>query len=115
MAIETVVGNRAWIYSHNIGRNAAAGTGFSMPIGVAPAKDGVLFVASRGSDTNPNQRISKVTVDQEFIHEFGLVCEEQGSHVFLTGVALDRAQIVYTTDEWLNRVSVFSNDCILLR
>ena len=115
MPIETVVGNRAWIYSHNIGRNAAAGMGFSMPIGVAPAKDGVLFVASRGSDTNPNQRISKVTLDQDFIHEFGRVGEEQGSHVFLTGVALDRDENVYTTDEWLNRVSVFDNDGNFLR
>ena len=115
MAIETVVGSRAWIYSHNIGRNAAAGMGFSMPIGVAPAKDGVLFVASRGSDTNPNQRISKVTLDQDFIHEFGRVGEEQGSHVFLTGVALDRDENVYTTDEWLNRVSVFDNDGNFLR
>ncbi len=110
MAIETMAGGRAWIYSHNVGRNAAAGMGFSMPIGVAPAKDGVLFVANRGSDTNPNQRISKITVDHEFIHEFGRVGEEQGNHVFLTAVALDRDENVYTTDEWLNRVSVFDND-----
>lgn len=110
MAIETMAGGRAWIYSHNVGRNAGAGMGFSMPIGVAPAKDGVLFVANRGSDTNPNQRISKITVDHEFIHEFGLVGEEQGNHVFLTAVALDRDENVYTTDEWLNRVSVFDND-----
>lgn len=115
MAIETVVGSRAWIYSHNIGRNAAAGTGFSMPIGVAPAKDGVLFVANRGSDTNPNQRVSKITVDQEFIHEFGRVGPEQGAHVFLTGVALDRDENVYTIDEWLNRVNVFDYDGNFLR
>ena len=110
MAIETMAGGRAWIYSHNIGRNGAAGMGFSMPIGVAPARDGVLFVANRGSDTNPNQRISKLTLDQEFITEFGRVDAAQGSHVFLTGVALDREENVYTTDEWLNRVSVFDKD-----
>lgn len=110
MAIETMASGRAWIYSHNIGRNGAAGMGFSMPIGVAPAKDGVLFVASRGSDTNPNQRVSKITVDHEFIHEFGRVGDEQGNHVFLTAVALDKDENVYTTDEWLNRVSVFDND-----
>ena len=115
MAIETMGGGRAWIYSHNIGRNGAAGMGFSMPIGVAPARDGVLFVANRGSDTNPNQRISKLTLDQEFITEFGRVDAAQGSHVFLTGVALDREENVYTTDEWLNRVSVFDKDGGFLR
>ncbi len=115
MAIETAAGGRAWIYSHNIGRNAAAGMGFSVPIGVAPARDGVLFVASRGSDTNPNQRVSKLTLDQEFITEFGRVDAEQGSHVFLTGVALDRDENVYTTDEWLNRVCVFAQDGGFLR
>ena len=115
MAIETMAGGRAWIYSHNIGRNGAAGMGFSMPIGVAPARDGVLFVANRGSDTNPNQRISKLTLDQEFITEFGRVDAAQGSHVFLTGVALDREENVYTTDEWLNRVSVFDKDGGFLR
>ena len=115
MAIETMAGGRAWIYSHNIGRNGAAGMGFSMPIGVAPARDGVLFVANRGSDTNPNQRISKLTLDQEFITEFGRVDAAQGSHVFLTGVALDREENVYTTDEWLNRVSVFDKGGGFLR
>ena len=115
MAIETMAGGRAWIYSHNIGRNGAAGMGFSMPIGVAPARDGVLFVANRGSDTNPNQRISKLTLDQEFITEFGRVDAAQGSHVVLTGVALDREENVYTTDEWLNRVSVFDKDGGFLR
>ena len=98
MAIETIVGNRAWIYSHNIGRYAAAGMVFSMPIGVAPAKNGILFVANRGSDTNHNQRVSKITVHQEFIDEFGLVGEEAGSHVCLTGMALDVASHVYHHD-----------------
>lgn len=110
MAIETMAGSRAWIYSHNIGRNAMTGMGFSVPIGVAPAKDNVLFVASRGSDIFPNQRVSKVTMDQEFIGEFGRVDSEQGSHVFLTGVAVDQEDNVYTTDEWLNRVNVFDKD-----
>jgi hypothetical protein len=35
MALNTVVAGRAWLYSHNIGRNAQAGMGFSNPVGVA--------------------------------------------------------------------------------
>ena len=114
MAIETLAAGRGWIYSHNIGRNGAAGMGFSQPIGVAPAKDGILYVASRGADTNQNQRISKLTVDQEFISEFGRAGEDQGQFVFLTAVALDRDENVYTSDEWLNRITAFDKDGTLL-
>ena len=48
MAQNTVAAGRAWLYSHNIGRNAVAGMGFSLPIGVACADDGVLYIANRG-------------------------------------------------------------------
>ena len=115
MAIHTVAAGRAWLYSHNIGRNGAAGMGFSMPIGVAPAKDGILYVANRGSDTNPNQRINKLTVDQEFINEFGRAgpaygSDAPGQFAWITSVALDKDENVYASDEWLNKVLVFDKD-----
>ena len=115
MAIETVVGRRAWIYSHNIGRVAEAGTGFIYPVGVAAAKDGVLFVANRGYAYAQVQRISKVTVEEEFITEFGRGGEEEGQFSYLTAVALDREENVYTSDEWLHRITVFDKDGTLLR
>jgi DNA-binding beta-propeller fold protein YncE len=126
MALNTVAAGRAWLYSHNIGRGGAAGMGFSAPIGVAPAKDGILYVANRGSDTNPNQRISKITMDHQFISEFGSAgaayamtdqasMAEPGKFVWITGVALDQDENVYVTDEWLNRVTVFDKDGNLLK
>ena len=33
MALNTIVAVRAWLYSHNIGRQAQAGMGFSQPVG----------------------------------------------------------------------------------
>jgi len=115
MAIETVVGRRAWIYSHNIGRYGEAGTGFTFPVGVATAKDGVLFVADRGHDEFPSQRISKLTVEQEFITEFGRGGDDEGQFRFPTAVVLDRQENVYVSDEWLNRITVFDKDGTLLR
>jgi DNA-binding beta-propeller fold protein YncE len=126
MALNTVAAGRAWVYSHNIGRNAGAGMGFAQPVGVAPAKDGVLFVVSRGSDTNPSQRVSKVTVDQEFITEFGSggvayamtdpsEMAEPGKFVWITSVALDQDENVYVSDEWLHRITVFDKDGNLLK
>ena len=105
MPLDTLAAGRAWTYSHNVGRRATAGMGFNWPVAMAVAKDGVLFVANR------TPCISKVTVGQEFIHEFG----RNGEFVFLSGLALDRDQNVYASDEWQNRITVFDNDGNLLR
>jgi DNA-binding beta-propeller fold protein YncE len=124
MALNTVAAGRAWLYSHNIGRGGAAGMGFSAPVGVVPAKDGILFVANRGSDTNPNQRISKITYDHQFITEFGSAgpayttstegAHDPGKFVWVTAVALDKDENVYVSDEWLHRITVFDNEGNLL-
>ena len=53
MAQNTVAAGRAWLYSHNIGRNGAAGMGFSQPVSIAAAKDGVLYVTNRATEQNP--------------------------------------------------------------
>ena len=79
--------------------------GFGPPIGVALAKDDVLYVAIRGGS-----RITKATVDQEFLTEFGRGGEEEGQTVWLTAVALDQDENVYVTDEWLQRITVFDSD-----
>ena len=114
MAQNTVASGRAWIYSHNVGRGAAAGNGFRYPVGVATAKNDVLFVASRGlaaSNTGAvGVRLSKVTLDHQFLGEFGRNGDGPGEFTWLTAVALDRDENVYTTDEWLDRVTVFDND-----
>ena len=105
MALDTIAAGRAWIYSHNIGRRLEAGTGFSNPVGVAIAKDDVLFVANR---TVP--RILKLTMDEEFIHEFGRLGRGDGEFIYLTALALDQDENVYAADEWLNRITVFDKD-----
>ena len=114
MAQNTIASGRAWIYSHNVGRGAAAGTGFRLPVGVATAKNDVLFVANRGLAASAGGtvgvRISKVTLDHQFLGEFGRNGDGPGEFTWLTAVALDRDENVYTTDEWLDRVTVFDND-----
>ena len=115
MALNTIVAGRAWLYSHNIGRNAQAGMGFSNPVGVAVAPEGVLYVANRSGEQNPSSRISKVTIDQEFITEFGREGPAYGGggrnhFTWLTGVALDSEENVYTTDEWKSQISIFDKE-----
>ena len=120
MALHTVASGRAWVYSHNIGRNAQVGMGFSQPVGVATTKDGVIYVANRSGEQNPSSRISKCTVDHEFISEFGrqgpAYSASATSHFeWLTGVALDKDENVYTTDEWKSQVSIFDKEGELLQ
>ena len=64
MAEITAIAGRAWVYSHNIGRNGAAGMGFSQPVSIAAANDGVLYVTNRATEQNPGGiRVTKFTVD----------------------------------------------------
>ncbi len=96
MPLDTIAAGRAWTYSHNIGRRATAGMGFNWPVAMAVGKDGVMFVANR------TPHITKFTLDQEFIHEFG----RTGEFVFLSGLALDKDQNLYASDEWRNCITV---------
>jgi sugar lactone lactonase YvrE len=72
---------------------------------MALGKDGVVFVANR------TPHITKFTVDQEFIQEFG----RTGEFTFLSGIGLDKDQNIYASDEWRNRITVFDNDCNVMR
>ncbi|MFQ6029119.1 MAG: NHL repeat-containing protein [Dehalococcoidia bacterium] len=110
MALITVGAGRCWQYSHTLGRRQTAGTGFSRPVAVGLGNDGVLFVANRGAP-----RISKVTVDEEFLTEFGRGGQDEGQFVYLTAVAVDQDENVYTADEWLHRITVFDQDGTLLQ
>jgi len=109
MALITVAPGRCWQYSHYVGRRGGAGAGFIQPVGVAAGKDDVLYVANRAGS-----RITKTTVDQEFLKEFGRGGEEEGEMVWLTAVALDQDENVYVSDEWLHRVTVFDSEGELL-
>ena len=116
MAQITVAAGRCWQYSKYIGRQGAAGTGFTAPIGVAVGKDDMLYVASRN-----NPRITKTTLGEEFILEFGRGMPEQpgapflSRHMWITAIALDNDENVYTTDEWNNSVIVYDKDGKLLK
>jgi len=115
MAQITVAPGRCWQYSHYIGRQGAAGTGFSTPIGVAVGKDDMLYVVNRN-----RPRVTKATMDQEFIKEFGQGTPEQQApfpsrNMWLTDIGLDKDENVYITDEWHHAVTVFDSEGELLK
>ena len=108
--LTTTVAGRTWNFSHAIGRNAAAGNGFTQPVDVAAGPEGVLYVISRGNDgaggvVAENKRIGKLTIDEQFIGDFG-----RRQMMWPTCIALDSEGNLYCSDEYENRIHVFNED-----
>ena len=123
MLTETVAG-RTYDYTHNVGRGAQTGMGFSSPVSMTFGPDGTVYVANRGSETISNvgcnrtgvgQRVCKLTIgtkwgEEEFLGEFSRYGNGDGQFIWPAGIATDSQGQVFVTDEWLNRVSVFDRD-----
>ncbi len=108
--LTTTVAGRTWNFSHAIGRNAAAGNGFTQPVDVAAAADGILYVISRGQEgvggvTAENKRIGKLTIDEQFIGDFA-----RGQMTWPAGIAVDSEGSLYCSDEFRNKIHKYNED-----
>src|SRR6516164_9143349 len=111
MALTTYVKGRAYDWSHAIGRAAANGTGFNYPQTMCLGNDGDIFVANRGNENTFAMRVNRVKIggpgEEELLAEFCTYGETGGHSIWPFGVAVDKHDTVYVTDEWTNTVSVF--------
>ena len=108
--LTTTAQGRTWNFSYALGRNAAAGNGFTQPISVARGPGDILYVLSRGAEGSggkslPNTRIGKMTVDHEFIGDMG-----QGHLTWPVGLAVDSSGNLFCSDEHLDKIFVYSSD-----
>jgi DNA-binding beta-propeller fold protein YncE len=111
-------GIKDWMfaYSHSVGRNEFAGTGFRNPIDMALGADDRVYVVNRSYEQRPDGiHITVCTLAEKFIAEFGSYGEGDGEFVWPAGIVVDSDENVYVTDEWLNRVSIFTKDGQFLR
>jgi len=98
-------------YSHTVGRNEFAGTGFRNPVDLAIGADNVVYVVNRSYENRPDGvRVSMCTLDEQFIREFGSHGEGDGEFIWPAGIVLDQEGHVYVSDEWLNRISIYDRD-----
>jgi DNA-binding beta-propeller fold protein YncE len=106
-------------YSHTIGRAEFSGPGFRAPVGIARGEDDQLYVLSRSYEARPDgKRITICTVEEDYVTEFGRGLSAaqaeagaaDGAFMWPTALALDSASNVYVSDEWFNRISIFTKD-----
>lgn len=102
-----MVRGRVFNYSHTIGRGATAGPGFRHPVDLALGDENTIYVLNRGDEFQACQRVSVVTMDEEFIRDFGGFGDGDGQFTWPAAIALDKEGNAYVADEWLNRISVF--------
>ena len=107
-------------YRKTIGRAERVGPGFDSPVFVARGEEDTMFVLCRGAEYNPEGvRVAVCTTNEEYITAFAQGAPREGPHgynfddgslVWPTCIALDSQQTVYISDEWLNRIAVFTKD-----
>ena len=109
MLTRTVAG-RTFSYSHCIGRNLITGIGFWFPVDVGLASGDVMYVLNWGDENLLATRVTKCTLSEEYLVQFGSYGSGDGQFTRASSLALDNEGNVYVLDEWLNRVSVFDKD-----
>lgn len=110
MPTTTLAPNRAFTYVGCLGRTAVQGNGFSHPQSVARGANDVLYVANRGTEWNPAARITKCTLQSEFLLDIGSPGQGSGQFLWPAYVALDSNERVYVSEESANKIMVFEND-----
>ena len=103
--------NPLYEYSHTVGFHALIGRGFNNPVDVAIGRDDVLYVVNRvGPEVEVRigyKRVTMVTVEEEYLGEFGTGGAGDGQLMWPASIAVDNEGNVYISDEALHRVSVF--------
>jgi len=105
------ISDRTYSYSHSVGRNEFAGTGFRNPVDFVCSSDDTLYVLNRSYESrNDGIHITVATLDEQYITEFGTYGDGEGQWVWPAGIAIDSDDQLYITDEYLNRITIYDTD-----
>jgi DNA-binding beta-propeller fold protein YncE len=103
--------------------------GFSRAIALALGEGDTIYVLNRGAEqikdmpwnrAQVGTRIGKFSIgpvpgDEEFVADISRPGDGPGQLIWPAGIALDRQDNIYVTDEWLNRISIFDQEGTFLR
>ena len=107
--LTTVAAGRVFDYSHCLGMYATSGIGFLVPMDFALGTNNTMYVLNRGVD-EITLRISKCTLNHEFISDIGRFGMGDGQFVWPMAIALDSDENIYVSDENQNRITVMDKD-----
>ena len=111
MPVTTIAAGRAFTYVSNIGKISRSALGFRHPIGLARGADDVLYVGNWGDEPQPNCRITKCVVGtQDWIMDIGQAGSGEGQFLWPGGLAADKNEVLYVTDQANNKVVGYSKD-----
>ncbi len=103
-------------YKDVIGIAAMEGRGFYYPVDVAVAPDDKLFVLGRSHDGDARGvQILKCDIESEYYGIFGSYGSGDGQFIWPTSIAIDSDGLIYVTDEYLNRISIFDQKCQFIK
>ena len=107
-------------YSRTIGRGEQFGPGFSYPLFMTRGEGDLMYVLCRSSEYRPEgTRFAVCTTGEEYVTAFARGVAQQGPHeynfedgslVWPTCIAISSDGNVYVSDEWLNRISIYTKD-----
>ena len=107
--LTTTAAGRIFDYSYCIGMVACPAWGSADPVDFAMAANGVVYVINRGAE-ELGQRISKCTVDHQFLGQYGGLGSGDGQFTWPMSIDLDQDENLYVGDEYLQRISIFDKD-----
>ena len=107
-----IVADRVYDYSHVVGGRVLMGLA---TLALGHGND--VYAVNRYPNSARIVRLSIGTNagDEEIVGEFGERGDAEGQFIWPAGIAVDSQQNVFVTDEWLNRVSVFTPEGDFLR
>ena len=111
MALTQTIGERTYTYDHCIGSLFA----FTAPTDLVLGENGTAYVVSRGSDPGyplgGKQRWSKWDLEEDLkIVDAGGQGFDDGDFMWPAGLSIGPDDNVYVSDEYLNHISIFSDD-----
>ena len=109
------VTTRSYHYDRTLGRQEFVGSGFRNPLDLALGPEGLIYVVNHSYEDRPTgKRVTILTIDEDYVGQFSQFGDGDGDITWPTSIALDSAQNVYVSDEWLTRISVFDKDGVFL-
>ena len=96
-------------YSRTIGLQAMTGRGFQYPTDMVIGDNGRIYVTNRAGEGPEGEgvQVTMCDLDSEYFGTFGSGGEGDGQFIQMSAIATDSEGLLYISDEYLHRISVF--------